>query len=91
MLATNIIAARRGEPNAVESNEAATKPEVMYYQNDGLYGSFNCVIFDHVTVHPKVLTLGYEYAYEPTIASPGVAPVTADDTARSVTPNASDV
>ena len=82
-LATNIIAARRGEPTAVEAIEAAdvvpTKPQVMYYQNDGLYGSFNCVIFDHVTVYPKVLTLGYEYAYEPTIASPGVAPITPAD------------
>ncbi|PWY99091.1 ornithine decarboxylase [Testicularia cyperi] len=74
-LATNIIAARRGEAN-VEVDE--TKPQVMYYQNDGLYGSFNCVIFDHVTVYPKVLTLGFKYAYEPAIATPGVAPIDAD-------------
>lgn len=81
-LATNIIAARRGEPSAADTEANATKPQVMYYQNDGLYGSFNCVIFDHVTVHPKVLTLGYEYAYEPTIASPGVAAITTDDSAE---------
>lgn len=68
-LATNIIAARRGESDVVDAD--ATKPQVMYYQNDGLYGSFNCVIFDHVTVHPKVLTLAHEYAYQPTIAPPG--------------------
>ncbi|SPO22657.1 probable ornithine decarboxylase [Ustilago trichophora] len=79
-LATNIIAARRSESDAVDAD--ATKPQVMYYQNDGLYGSFNCVIFDHVTVHPKVLTLGHEYAYQPTIASPGVAAITAADSAE---------
>jgi ornithine decarboxylase len=26
-----------------------------YYINDGLYGSFNCIIFDHVTVVPEPL------------------------------------
>ncbi|EST06355.1 Orn/DAP/Arg decarboxylase 2, C-terminal [Kalmanozyma brasiliensis GHG001] len=73
-LATNIIAARRGEPSpvgAIVEAVAPTKPQVMYYQNDGLYGSFNCVIFDHVTVHPKVLTLGFEYAYRPDLEAPG--------------------
>lgn len=28
----------------------------MYYINDGVYGSFNCIIFDHYVVCPKVLT-----------------------------------
>lgn len=32
-----------------------TNPEYMYYVNDGMYGSFNCIIFDHQVVHPKVL------------------------------------
>eukprot|EP00434_Breviolum_minutum_P032959 symbB.v1.2.029156.t1/scaffold3143.1/size62517/5 len=26
-----------------------------YYLNDGLYGSFNCIIYDHVSVHPEPL------------------------------------
>ncbi|SJX61126.1 ornithine decarboxylase [Sporisorium reilianum f. sp. reilianum] len=81
-LATNIIAARRGEPSAAGADVEAgapAKPQVMYYQNDGLYGSFNCVIFDHVTVYPKVLTLGHEYAYEPALPSPGVAAATQAD------------
>eukprot|EP00442_Polarella_glacialis_P059133 CAMPEP_0115152972 /NCGR_PEP_ID=MMETSP0227-20121206/66459_1 /TAXON_ID=89957 /ORGANISM="Polarella glacialis, Strain CCMP 1383" /LENGTH=480 /DNA_ID=CAMNT_0002563643 /DNA_START=166 /DNA_END=1604 /DNA_ORIENTATION=+ len=26
-----------------------------YYLNDGLYGSFNCIIYDHVTVLPELL------------------------------------
>lgn len=27
----------------------------MYYINDGVYGSFNCLVFDHATVVPKTL------------------------------------
>ena len=27
----------------------------MYYVNDGVYGSFNCLVFDHATVEPLVL------------------------------------
>jgi len=27
----------------------------MYYINDGVYGSFNCVIYDHAVVHPELL------------------------------------
>lgn len=29
--------------------------EFMYYVNDGLYGSFNCIMFDHAEVIPRVL------------------------------------
>jgi len=28
----------------------------MYYVNDGVYGSFNCIVFDHIDVHPIALT-----------------------------------
>jgi len=34
-----------------ESNQ----PEVALYINDGCYGSFNCVVFDHAVVVPHVL------------------------------------
>lgn len=27
----------------------------MYYVNDGVYGSFNCLMFDHATVYPRIL------------------------------------
>ena len=27
----------------------------MYYVNDGVYGSFNCLIFDHAKVTPKCM------------------------------------
>lgn len=28
------------------------------YINDGVYGSFNCILFDHQVVHPYVLSMG---------------------------------
>lgn len=27
----------------------------MYYVNDGVYGSFNCLVFDHATVVPETV------------------------------------
>jgi len=44
-LATNIIA-KRAVP--MEDQQIA----MMYYLNDGVYGSFNCTIFDHWEVEP---------------------------------------
>ncbi|KAG1068979.1 hypothetical protein G6F42_026307 [Rhizopus arrhizus] len=35
----------------------------MYYVNDGMYGSFNCIIFDHQVVHPKVLMKNELFTY----------------------------
>ena len=34
---------------------AARQPEVALYINDGVYGSFNCVVFDHAVVVPRPL------------------------------------
>lgn len=31
------------------------KTSFRYYLNDGLYGSFNCVLYDHAEVHPELL------------------------------------
>jgi len=45
-LATNIIAKRSVQ---MEDQQMAQ----MYYLNDGVYGSFNCTIFDHWVVDPK--------------------------------------
>jgi ornithine decarboxylase len=44
-LATNIIAKRAV---SMEDQQLA----MMYYLNDGVYGSFNCTIFDHWEVEP---------------------------------------
>ena len=43
-LAVNITSTRVQEDGAVD-----------YYVNDGVYGSFNCILFDHQTVTPEVL------------------------------------
>ncbi|KAJ1725313.1 Ornithine decarboxylase [Coemansia erecta] len=47
-LAVNVVA-RRVEPRA-------DGPAFMYYVNDGVYGSFNCIVFDHQRPVPRVLT-----------------------------------
>ncbi|EIW83645.1 ornithine decarboxylase [Coniophora puteana RWD-64-598 SS2] len=66
-LAANIIARRAAAsadvqaqaPTPPPSQEAEEQqPSVMYYINDGVYGAFNCVMFDHQTVHPYVLSMG---------------------------------
>ncbi|XP_022088629.1 ornithine decarboxylase-like [Acanthaster planci] len=34
---------------------SSDEPGFMYYVNDGVYGSFNCLLYDHATVEPKLL------------------------------------
>jgi ornithine decarboxylase len=72
-LATNIIA-RRGqtagdEPLEDEGPVPDEDPKVMYYVNDGVYGSFNCILFDHQVVHPYPLTLGRSW-FAPSVPIP---------------------
>jgi len=46
-----------GNEDQFKKAEAAgdsSTPEVALYINDGVYGSFNCVVFDHAVVVPKV-------------------------------------
>ncbi|KAA1096659.1 hypothetical protein PGT21_024456 [Puccinia graminis f. sp. tritici] len=72
-LATNIIARRKAptpppsslvavradeQADDLASKDQQDSPVTMYYINDGVYGAFNCIIFDHQVVEPKVLTLG---------------------------------
>ncbi|KZV77262.1 ornithine decarboxylase [Peniophora sp. CONT] len=61
-LAANIIARRasaEGSEAPAEPVDAAgdEQPTVMYYINEGVYGAFNCIMFDHQVVHPRVLAL----------------------------------
>ncbi|TBU42795.1 ornithine decarboxylase [Dichomitus squalens] len=46
---------------AVAAADAAVveqeQPSVMYYINDGVYGAFNCILFDHQSPQPYVLSL----------------------------------
>jgi ornithine decarboxylase len=40
------------------------KSQFMYYINDGMYGSFNCITFDHAAdVFPKVLVRNGKFLY----------------------------
>ncbi|ORX91372.1 hypothetical protein K493DRAFT_317309 [Basidiobolus meristosporus CBS 931.73] len=38
-------------------------PAYMYYINDGVYGSFNCIMFDHQEVTPLILKRRGVYTY----------------------------
>ncbi|KAJ7925141.1 ornithine decarboxylase [Mycena leptocephala] len=53
-LATNIIARRAplGDP---PPGPPSSPPS--YYINDGVYGAFNCILFDHQIAHPYVLSM----------------------------------
>ncbi|CAF0778663.1 unnamed protein product [Rotaria sordida] len=48
-LATNVIASRE----MIDSETGNMK--YMYYINDGVYGSFNCVLYDHYVPEPSLL------------------------------------
>jgi ornithine decarboxylase len=39
----------------ITSKRTQASGAVDYYVNDGVYGSFNCILFDHQTVTPNVL------------------------------------
>ena len=58
-LAVNIIGRRlveAGSSTIPDTNLPGTsKDNFMYYVNDGIYGSFNCLLYDHATVNPEVL------------------------------------
>ncbi|XP_040192945.1 antizyme inhibitor 2 [Rana temporaria] len=52
-LAVNIIAKKEVQLDNCGSDDEEIGPNknIMYYANDGVYGSFNCIFFDHA--HPK--------------------------------------
>lgn len=50
-LTTHVIA-KRLVPGSVES--PSRPPSIMYYVNDGVYGSFNCLLYDHAEVLPSI-------------------------------------
>lgn len=56
-LATQVIARRTVYPDSEnEPLPGTTSNNFMYYINDGVYGSFNCIMFDHQHPVPRVLT-----------------------------------
>nr|AWD75469.1 ornithine decarboxylase [Callistoctopus minor] len=59
-LGVNIIAMRvtSRDENALGADrepDANDEPHFMYYVNDGVYGSFNCILLDHAKVFPSVI------------------------------------
>lgn len=58
-LAVNIIAKKvhMNEPGSDEEDDCTSDRTLMYYVNDGVYGSFNCILYDHAhclpTLHKK--------------------------------------
>ncbi|GJJ69463.1 ornithine decarboxylase [Entomortierella parvispora] len=65
-LATQVIARRTIQRDLTEEILAQENqnPSHMYYINDGMYGSFNCIMFDHQICEPKVLLKDGEFAYK---------------------------
>ena len=41
--------------------DVVADPMHMYYVNDGVYGSFNCILYDHVTVEASLLDVCVVY------------------------------
>nr|XP_039257541.1 ornithine decarboxylase-like [Styela clava] len=78
-LATNVIAKRKvSRDRQTYEDETAAKdailnavladrsdePAFMYFLNDGLYGSFNCLFYDHAEVKPTLLKTAEKNALE---------------------------
>ncbi|KAF9345093.1 hypothetical protein BGX26_003526 [Mortierella sp. AD094] len=65
-LATQVIARRtiQHDLDQVFDNSKNENPSHMYYINDGMYGSFNCIMFDHQVCEPHVLLRDGEFAYQ---------------------------
>lgn len=51
------------------------------YINDGVYGAFNCTMFDHQVVHPKVLTInsGAQFISSPSTYFPLTSSSSSED------------
>ncbi|XP_073481487.1 ornithine decarboxylase 1 [Aquarana catesbeiana] len=54
-LAVNIIAKKvmlSEQMGSDDEDDASSDKTLMYYVNDGVYGSFNCILYDHAHVKP---------------------------------------
>lgn len=54
-LAVNVTSRRSVFNSNANGATGGDNPAFMYYVNDGVYGSFNCLMFDHATVYPRIL------------------------------------
>jgi ornithine decarboxylase len=58
-ICVNVIAKHTVSADKISGQASdANKPGYMYYVNDGIYGSFNCIMFDHT--HPKARPIKQE-------------------------------
>mmetsp|Transcript_44385 Transcript_44385/g.78010 ORF Transcript_44385/g.78010 Transcript_44385/m.78010 type:complete len:489 (+) Transcript_44385:263-1729(+) len=57
-LLTKVIAKAQVTDGTVKDD--GDEPKFRYYLNDGLYGSFNCLIFDHAEVFPELLDADWQ-------------------------------
>lgn len=57
-LAVNVTARR-----TVVDAENDEEKSYMLYVNDGVYGSFNCILFDHAVVTPRILMRDDKFCY----------------------------
>ncbi|KAI9671560.1 MAG: Ornithine decarboxylase [Caeruleum heppii] len=69
-LACHVIARRTIE------DEVAHKKSYMLYLNDGMYGNFSCIMFDHQHPVPRVLRSGHDAAHGGKRPVPGPADLT---------------
>jgi len=67
-LACQVIARRVVKRDGSESDDGLADfndhPSFMYYINDGIYGSFNCLMFDHQHAHPKPLCKNGQFYFD---------------------------
>jgi len=41
--------------------DSTTETSYMYYVNDGVYGSFNCILFDHMPVKASLVEVKWTF------------------------------
>jgi ornithine decarboxylase len=69
-LACNVIARRTIEDAATQT------PAYMLYLNDGIYGNFTCIMFDHQHPVPRVLRCGKRFLHGSEASERGTGPIT---------------
>lgn len=71
-LTVNIIAKRVVTKEKTNDDDPMNNqgPAMMYYVNDGVYGSFNCLLFDHAKVEVSTLQESEERPYSSSVWGP---------------------
>lgn len=67
-LAVNIIAKRSIVPDTADADGSTQASSHMYYVNDGVYGSFNCIMYDHAHPEPRVISVSCHWLCHSTVS-----------------------